>query len=89
MGIRILTDEQIKKLSDKSLLSYYKKVRATYYMARLDAEDDFDTSRFKILSDLKDKVKKALETRGHVYRINGPDGKNINSKTKDRRIKNV
>jgi len=79
VGVRILTDEQIDKLSDKNLLAYYKKVRMIYYKNLRDEDMTF--------YNLRDKLKKALDERGHVARKKNPGGININSDTKDPKFK--
>lgn len=85
---RILTDKQIEKLSDKNLLAYYKKVRGLWYANRPYGDDMGGDKRFAELSDLKERIRKVLNTRSHVLRPGNPDGANINSGTKDPKLRN-
>lgn len=85
--VRNLDSEQLKKLSDKSLLIYFKKVRNTCFaICRYDQEYEL-TQREKDLFNLRDRIKMELDTRKHVPRHRNPGGANINSQTRDSRLK--
>jgi hypothetical protein len=85
MGTRILDAEQLKKLSDRSLLIYYKKVRNYCYAMRF--YDDEPDQHAIALCGLRDRIKSELYDREHVPRRRNPGGANINDKTGDPKLK--
>lgn len=81
MGYRVLTIEQLEKLSDKNLLALYKKVRKVNFdRVKPSYNEHYDFDIFIEDDKYQSLVKSVLEKRSHVPR----PGVNINHKTRNK-----